>query len=472
MPERARQAIEEELAPGLELDPVRAAAGVIEIINVNMMGAVRVISVEQGEDPRDFTLVAFGGAGPLHAADIARSMGIRKVLVPPRPGLLSALGLLHADVRGDFSLTRLTVAGARKPRRRSTPASRSCATRGARVAAGRGRQERPRAVRLARRYALRRARTSSSPSSWPAAGSMRERWRASSTRFHAPARDVLRLRHARPAGRDRQPAPGGDGRAARSGRRNPRSSRAERCAMRCSRSAPCGFRRRGFVATPVYDRDRLPANCRLTGPAIIEQMDTTTVVPPRARLRNDRFGYLHMAVEPLPATGVVKESARNRPASRRVDPIRAEVVARYLLATAEEMAATLMRTAFSPNIKERADCSTAVFDRHGARSSRSRIACRCISARWSAPWTRSGSAFARATSAPATCSWRTIRTTAAARTCRTSRHRAGVRRRAGSSRSSPTSRTTRTWAAWCPAPKPRCASRSSRKASAFRRCAS
>src|SRR5687768_16329584 len=107
--DRARAAID-ALAKSLGVDRVKAAAGVLEIINVNMMGAVRVISVEQGEDPRDFTLVAFGGAGPLHAADIARQMGMRKVLVPPRPGLLSAIGLLHADVRGDFSLTRLVRA--------------------------------------------------------------------------------------------------------------------------------------------------------------------------------------------------------------------------------------------------------------------------------------------------------------------------------------------------------------------------
>ena len=107
--EKARQAIA-GLAERLQVDPLKAAAGVIEIINANMMGAVRVISVEQGEDPRDFTLVAFGGAGPLHAADVAHNMGMRKVLVPPRPGLLSAIGLLHADVRGDFSQTRLVRA--------------------------------------------------------------------------------------------------------------------------------------------------------------------------------------------------------------------------------------------------------------------------------------------------------------------------------------------------------------------------
>ncbi|MES2562694.1 MAG: hydantoinase/oxoprolinase family protein [Pseudomonadota bacterium] len=109
--ERAHAVID-ELAQSLGVDRTQAAAGVIEIINVNMMGAVRVISVEQGEDPRDFTLVAFGGAGPLHAADVARNMGMRRVLVPPRPGLLSAIGLLHAEVRGDFSLTRLGRAAA------------------------------------------------------------------------------------------------------------------------------------------------------------------------------------------------------------------------------------------------------------------------------------------------------------------------------------------------------------------------
>src|SRR3954468_20189798 len=104
------EAAMENLAVKLGVDRTKAAAGVVEIINVNMMGAVRVISVEQGEDPRNFTLVAFGGAGPLHAADVARSIGMREVLVPPRPGLLSAIGLLHADVRGDFSLTRLVRA--------------------------------------------------------------------------------------------------------------------------------------------------------------------------------------------------------------------------------------------------------------------------------------------------------------------------------------------------------------------------
>ena len=63
------------------------------------------------------------------------------------------------------------------------------------------------------------------------------------------------------------------------------------------------FPETGFVTTPVYDRERLAANCRLLGPAIIEQMDTTTVVPPRAKVKNDKFGYLHIDVEPIAPKG-------------------------------------------------------------------------------------------------------------------------------------------------------------------------
>ena len=66
------------------LDDISTAAGIIEIVNVNMMGAVRVVTVERGEDPREYALAAFGGAGPLHAAEVAREIGIGTVIVPLR----------------------------------------------------------------------------------------------------------------------------------------------------------------------------------------------------------------------------------------------------------------------------------------------------------------------------------------------------------------------------------------------------
>jgi len=90
--------------------PEELAQGVIDVVNNNMEQAIRLISVERGYDPRDFTLFCFGGAGGLHAASLARSLGMRRVVVPRFPGALSALGLLLADVRKDYSRTLLVDA--------------------------------------------------------------------------------------------------------------------------------------------------------------------------------------------------------------------------------------------------------------------------------------------------------------------------------------------------------------------------
>src|SRR5207249_7481312 len=87
------------------------AQGVIDIVNNNMEQAIRLISVERGHDPRDFTLFCFGGAGGLHAASLARGLGMPRVVVPRHPGALSALGLLLADARKDYSRTLLMDAG-------------------------------------------------------------------------------------------------------------------------------------------------------------------------------------------------------------------------------------------------------------------------------------------------------------------------------------------------------------------------
>lgn len=88
------------------------AQGTLDVVNNNMAQAIRLISVERGYDPRDFTLFCFGGAGGLHAASLARALGIRRVVVPKYPGALSALGLLLADARKDYSRTLLIDANA------------------------------------------------------------------------------------------------------------------------------------------------------------------------------------------------------------------------------------------------------------------------------------------------------------------------------------------------------------------------
>ena len=94
-------------AMGLSLDA--AAEGILKIVNENMAGALRVISVQRGHDPREFALVAFGGAGPLHANAVAELMGSFPVIVPPSPGLLCALGDLVADFRNEFARTLIRL---------------------------------------------------------------------------------------------------------------------------------------------------------------------------------------------------------------------------------------------------------------------------------------------------------------------------------------------------------------------------
>ena len=99
-PEKA-EAVMQELAEQLGLSLHETAEGVLTVLNSNMANAVRSRTIQKGYDPRDFTLVAFGGAGPLHAAEMAASLGIPEVLIPPYPGITSAMGLLTTDLRYD-----------------------------------------------------------------------------------------------------------------------------------------------------------------------------------------------------------------------------------------------------------------------------------------------------------------------------------------------------------------------------------
>jgi len=105
----------EELADRLRISPVAAAEGVVRVANAAMERAIRVVSVEKGYDPREFALVAFGGAGPLHACDLAAALSIPKVLVPRNPGILSALGMLLSDVVKDYSRTFLRKTAGSSP---------------------------------------------------------------------------------------------------------------------------------------------------------------------------------------------------------------------------------------------------------------------------------------------------------------------------------------------------------------------
>ncbi len=100
--DKIRRLLLEKIGKPLGLDAHEAAAAIVRIANDKMAGAVRMVSLARGHDPRDFVLFPFGGAGPLHAAAMAKELGIPKLLVPARPGITNALGCVVADLRHDF----------------------------------------------------------------------------------------------------------------------------------------------------------------------------------------------------------------------------------------------------------------------------------------------------------------------------------------------------------------------------------
>jgi N-methylhydantoinase A len=104
-PDRAAEAIQRRVGGRLGLDTVGAAQGIVDIVNSSMANAIRMISVERGYDPRSLTLVAFGGAGPVHAGRLAEELDIATVVIPPNPGVFSAVGLVSSDLKQDYVRT-------------------------------------------------------------------------------------------------------------------------------------------------------------------------------------------------------------------------------------------------------------------------------------------------------------------------------------------------------------------------------
>ena len=236
---------------GLSLE--EAADGILRIVNENMAGALRVISVQRGHDPREFALVAFGGAGPLHANAVAELMGSFPVIVPPSPGLLCALGDLVAGFRNEFAQTliRLTAEARRgelrDPRRaRGAGARRGWTRRASRPA---------RSTSSSSPTCATAARATRSRCRWTTASGLDERFNALHEQlygFRMPntASEIVNLRAV------------GTG-----DRPQPELPEAEPVA---SPRVPTGR---------PYDRSDLQPGARVrSGPAIVTEFDSTTVV--------------------------------------------------------------------------------------------------------------------------------------------------------------------------------------------------
>jgi N-methylhydantoinase A len=289
--EAARRSVE-RIGARLGLACERAAAGIVRIANANMERALRVSSAERGYDPREITLVAFGGAGPVHAAALARAVGIPHVLVPERPGVFSALGLVMADIRHDFVQTSL----ARGEEITSAHLAKLFAELEAQASValvrdglGPDRQVLQRSADL--RYVGQAYEVNVPVPAGPLdAGVAGEVVR----RFHAQHRRLYAHNHpdhpvefvsARLAAIGLTAAP-------------PLSMRpATGRSVVAKERRPVFFDEAdGFDDCPVYDREGLDPGAELSGPAIVEQMDTTTVIHPGQHATVDGLGNLVIAI--------------------------------------------------------------------------------------------------------------------------------------------------------------------------------
>ncbi len=285
----AYKAIKERCADPLGLDVVEAAIGIVEIANTAMTNALRRISVQRGYDPRDFVLVGFGGAGPLHANRLAAELEIPTLLVPVSPGTTSAMGLLVTDLKHDYSMTLI-----QRTDRLDADAVNHCyremEERGRKALLGEGMLGAR--IGFERQIEMRYVGQSYElPVPLPdgkvedALAGMLRRFHEEHERaygFAAPAEPVefvtLRLTAvggiAKPKLRE-IPKREGDVSTARRTVRKVYFAEA-----------------RGFIDCPSYDRYRLSAGGVVEGPAIVEEMDSTTVIHPGFRAEVDRFGNL------------------------------------------------------------------------------------------------------------------------------------------------------------------------------------
>jgi N-methylhydantoinase A len=289
---QVRDVFAEKLAKPLGLGVDAAAAAVIRLGNMHMAGAIRMVSLARGLDPRDFALFAFGGAGPLHAVALARELGIPEVLVPARPGLTNALGCLVADLRQDFVKT-LNVPLDAVDMAEVQAILVDQRRRGIAINA----EEQHEIVGTTVLHAADmqfRGQTHLIRVALPGADVPRETVQALfEAAYHA--RFQVRLPEIKAVLVNLVTSVIGRRRAF------PIASLID-AAGRVSRLADAVTAERQIFAdgrwqtAQVFDRIRLPAGARISGPAIVQQIDATTVIEPGAVAAVDDIGNLRIAV--------------------------------------------------------------------------------------------------------------------------------------------------------------------------------
>ena len=293
--ERARQAMEEKVATPLGLDATRAADGILRIAVTQMSHAVKAVTTERGLDAGSFTMVVYGGAGPLHASAIAREIGIRKVLIPYAPGYFSAYGMLFSDLRYDYvrsvfrRLEGLSFDEIEAIYKEMEDEGRAA------ISAS---QIRPEEIVFERAADMRyvgqeHAVTVDLPNAY-FEGKDRAAIKNHFDEVHkvrygtsAPKEpaDIVSLR-VTVMGRMKKPPRN----EVNAGQATPETQ-----ALRAHK--PVYFRSAGdYVSTPVYKRDLLKSGNQIQGPALIEEHASTTVVQPGDTVQVDQFGNLQISI--------------------------------------------------------------------------------------------------------------------------------------------------------------------------------
>jgi N-methylhydantoinase A len=277
----AEKAVRETVADPLDLEPEEAADAILKVANANMADAVRLISIRRGYDPRDFALVAFGGAGGLHGAEVARELNIPTVIVPPNPGVTSALGCLLVDIRHDLSAMFGGLADQVDEEEfeiafGGLEAEAAARLRAEEVATDDTVLQRTASMRYHGQWRSLTVQCGSGPG---ALADVVARFHEQHEREYAFRRDdtPVEIYQIGLTAIGTTPKP-------------------SFATHTTSLSTPDADRRRsvyfeqaGWVDTPVHDRERLTAGATLTGPAVVEQLDSTTLIPPGTTAEVDEW---------------------------------------------------------------------------------------------------------------------------------------------------------------------------------------
>jgi N-methylhydantoinase A len=292
-PARARAAIETHVARPLGLDLIDAAEGVVRIIDVKMQDAIKAISTMRGHDLRDFMLLAFGGAGPLHAGQIARDLGMAGVIVPLYPGVFSAIGLLMSDVKYNYVRSKMAPLSEVTPEDVNDTFERLAAQALAELRSDGFATEYVRVERtLDMRYAGQGYEIAvACPAEQLRVSDLKE-LRISFDQQHrsmfghmAPEEPVeivsYRVRGVGLVPAVELPKFERTGAALKDARRGTRRTRFDGAQFDC----------------PIYEREQLDVGSTFAGPAILEQLDCTTVVRPGQTARVDKSKSLIVTQE-------------------------------------------------------------------------------------------------------------------------------------------------------------------------------